>query len=129
MWIGNKDRHGYGRLHVPGKGMQRAHREAYIRTYGVELGDDEIDHLCRVPGCVNPAHLRAVPAGFNVAQGLVTRNANWIARTHCKRGHAYAGQARHGTHRCKECLRATWSRAGKKYYRKKMAEKTTRMRG
>lgn len=45
-----------------------------------------LDHLCRVRGCVNPAHLEIVDNTTNIlrGEGPTAQNAR---KTHCKRGH------------------------------------------
>lgn len=57
LWNAKKDRGGYGLFSIDGK-FHKAHRVALILC-GLELGDKKIvRHLCGVPSCVNPAHLR-----------------------------------------------------------------------
>lgn len=81
-------KHSRGYRYLPG-GVVLAHRAAYERATGETLGVDEVDHLCRNRACVNPAHLRRVPAGFNVRQGNAVRTAAQRAQTHCVNGHPY----------------------------------------
>jgi DNA (cytosine-5)-methyltransferase 1 len=45
----------------------------------------ELDHLCRVRNCVNPAHLEPVDKKTNLARG--TRRGRNSGKTHCKYGH------------------------------------------
>lgn len=48
---------------------QKAYRIAYLEFVG-EIPDGlELDHLCRVPRCCNPAHLEAVTHRVNVQRG------------------------------------------------------------
>ena len=60
-WMGAIDAQGYG--HVYAWGRQRgAHRVSFMLAHGIE-GDDlparmVVMHLCDVPSCVNPSHLR-----------------------------------------------------------------------
>lgn len=61
-WQRHRDRFGYGKV----KGGL-AHRRAYEREHGAIESGLHIDHICRNPGCVNPAHLRAVTAAENAA--------------------------------------------------------------
>jgi hypothetical protein len=62
-----------------------AHIVAY-REFGNKIPEgDELDHLCRIITCVNPAHLQAVPHAENVSRGLVGRDANPA----CPSGHAW----------------------------------------
>lgn len=70
----------------------------------------ELDHLCRVVSCCNPAHLEATSHKENVRRGdakfVSARRA--AERTHCVRNHEYNeentywyGQKRF----CRECKR------------------------
>lgn len=65
----------------------RAHRIAYEHFVGPIPAGLVLDHLCRVPGCVNPCHLEPVPHAENVTRGM---SAGAIAgRTNaCKYGHS-----------------------------------------
>jgi hypothetical protein len=69
LWAGGVARNGYGTwTRSNGDGTYaslRPHRVAYILTRGA-IGDGlQIDHLCRVKLCVNPAHLEPVTASVN----------------------------------------------------------------
>ena len=69
-----------------------AHRAAWVLT-GSEIPEGmEIDHACRNPACVRPGHLSVVEPEYNSEQGRKTRNARWLAATHCKRGHARSAE-------------------------------------
>lgn len=50
----------------------------------------QLDHLCRVRHCVNPAHLEAVTAWENRRRGI--HNNGHRDKTHCPAGHPYAGR-------------------------------------
>ncbi len=66
-----------------------AHRVSYERFVGPIPEGYEIDHLCRVPKCVNPDHLEAVTPRENKLRGtsVMARNAR---KTHCKHGHPFS---------------------------------------
>lgn len=64
-----------------------AHRMLYETLYGPLQEGLELDHLCRVRHCVNPAHLEPVSHSENVRRG--TGAAFFRNKTHCPRGHAY----------------------------------------
>lgn len=91
---------GYGRL-----GNEYAHRVAYRMLVGpIPLGL-QLDHLCRVRHCVNPAHLEPVTQRENVLRGetIVARNA---VKTHCPHGHPLSGhnlRLFNGHRSCKLC--------------------------
>lgn len=105
VWLGGHTEKGYGFLMVGGKKL-RAHRVAYELARGPVPGGLEIDHLCRVRNCINPAHLEPVTSVENKNRGLRSPLA-----THCPNGHEYsAGNLRNrpGKGReCAECHRAS----------------------
>lgn len=85
-----------------------AHRYAYQLERG-EIPDGlVIDHLCRVPLCVNPAHLEPVTRGENVLRGVGTSAVN-KGKTHCVNGHELVAENIRSNalgHRlCKSCDR------------------------
>lgn len=89
IWLGAKDSSGYGQISNNHKRVG-AHRIAWEIANSRKLYDDEvIDHLCRNPSCVNPAHLEAVSMKENTARGnhLLVIKEKSKNRTHCKRGH------------------------------------------
>lgn len=87
LWTGTK-RTGYGQMRFQGR-MQNAHRVAYLLFVGpIPEGRIHVDHLCRTPACVNPAHLEAVAERTNILRG-VGLAAQRARQTHCKRGHEF----------------------------------------
>jgi hypothetical protein len=69
LWIGARRNHyGYGVLRMNGQNYQ-AHRVAYERWRGQIPADMELDHLCRLPACVNPNHLEVVTHQDNMLRG------------------------------------------------------------
>lgn len=71
--------------------MWRPPRLAYVVRYGAIPEGLELDHLCRVRRCYNPAHLEAVTHQVNVDrsdhwnQGSINRS-----KTQCPQGHLYS---------------------------------------
>lgn len=108
-WMGGRGRHGHGRFRPsPEVAYEAAHRFAYIHLVA-EIPDGlVIDHLCRNPCCVNPAHLEPVTNVENVRRGLSPHAQNG-RKTHCKRGHAFTvdttGTTKLGHRYCLICAR------------------------
>lgn len=67
-WTGKKGSKGYGLVHVDSASgrQQQAHRAAYELVVGPIPDGLELDHLCRVRVCVNPAHLEPVTRAENM---------------------------------------------------------------
>lgn len=109
LWTGRLDALGYGTFTV-GDRRYRAHRFAFFDG-NVPLGNSgtiDIDHLCRVRHCVNPAHMEEVPHAENVRRGAggEVARARMLARTHCHKGHPYEGDNLvydQGKRRCRTC--------------------------
>ena len=61
---------GYGRFHLAmGLPLVVAHRFAYETLVGPVPAGLDLDHLCRVRRCVNPAHLEPVTRRENLMRG------------------------------------------------------------
>jgi len=91
-WAAPLTHKGYGELSVNGKQVL-VHRWSYEYHREPIPTNLQIDHLCRVRHCVNPAHLEVVTSQENTRRGLdaITR-ANRIKRkpkTHCIQGHPF----------------------------------------
>lgn len=109
LWIGAKTRDGYGQLRV-GPMARYAHRVAYELLVGPIPSGLVLDHLCRTPSCVNPAHLEPVPQRTNVLRG-VSPAAQQARQTECRlMGHpldeANTIRNRDGKRRCRTCYNA-----------------------
>lgn len=86
IWL-SAQREGYGRFGINGKVVQ-AHRHAYELIIGPIPAGLDLDHLCRVPICVNPAHMEPVTRQINLLRGIGIP-AILAARDRCKNGHVY----------------------------------------
>lgn len=118
LWLACQDGKGYGLFWV-GRYV-RAHRFAYELLVGPIPEGLQLDHLCRVRHCVNPAHLEPVTNRENVlrGEGLPAQAAR---KTHCPHGHPYdeantLGRS-DGSRVCRTCNRA-WCAA---YARRRLA--------
>lgn len=114
IWTGAKA-NGYGRFQLDGRrvvnGVRRthrplvsAHRAAYEHYVGPIPEGMHVDHLCRNPSCVTPAHLEPVTNQENTLRGLRGRMV-----TRCAQGHDYTAEntrIRHnGRRECRTCVR------------------------
>lgn len=107
IWTAGKVR-GYGKWMVSGRHW-RAHRYAWEALVGPIQAGLELDHLCRVIACVNPAHIEPVTHKENLRR---SRRANAIGLP-CAAGRHFlrteadvyvrpAGKAK-GTRHCRQC--------------------------
>lgn len=88
VWKLAVDLMGYGRWNTLKKiGLSTlAHRAIYQKLLGIKLLDSQVlDHICRNPPCVNPAHLQPVSHAENLARGAASRGG--IRLVNCMRGH------------------------------------------
>lgn len=116
-WQGGKSGWGYGRLYVRGR-MQVAHRASFEEFVGPIPVGREVDHLCRNPCCINPAHLEAVTHKENVLRGNGTAAQN-ARKTHCAQGHELteANIIREcGRRLCRQCTLARRRIANRRRY-------------
>lgn len=115
LWTGGTS-YGYGLFwNVP------AHRWAYENLVGPIPPGLHIDHLCRNPPCVNPAHLEPVTVRENTLRGVGTSAQN-ARKTYCIHGHPFSDENTYrppsGGRYCRTCLNA-----GYRAYRKRRAER------
>lgn len=80
-------RKGYGVIRVAKRNIL-AHRLAYELTIGPIPEGLQLDHLCRNPRCVNPAHLEPVTNWENGRRGI-SPPAQHARATHCLLGHPF----------------------------------------
>lgn len=131
-WVASKNR-GYGRIGIGGGKWRFAHRVAYELIEGPIPADLELDHLCRNPSCINPAHLEPVTGRINTlrSNGVSALNAR---KTHCPAGHEYTpdniyqrpdrpeGRARH----CLACRQDSTDRWNAKVKAERAARRAAR---
>lgn len=110
LWTGPVNRGGYGKLSINGR-ARTAHQAMYEMFIGPIPGGMQLDHLCRVRRCANPAHLEAVTSQVNTLRGDTIPAAH-AHKTHCAKGHAYTSENTYiyphdGSRACRIC-RAQW---------------------
>ena len=113
LWLGKKDKDGYGQMTVGGGPArdQRVHRVTYQLWVGPLVAGLEPDHLCRVRSCCNPDHLEAITIRENILRGEGTAAMN-ARKTHCQNGHQFTDDnvyVWHGMRRCLACRRRSAS--------------------
>ena len=106
LWMGAiSNRMGHGRFAPTRRTLVYAHRFSYeLHREPIPRGF-VLDHLCRVPQCVNPVHLESVTPGENarrIPEALKSRPAR---RDICPRGHPYR-RDESGHARCRICHRS-----------------------
>lgn len=90
-WTGYHHKSGYTGIRIRTGVSGYGHRVAWELTNGPIPDGMEIDHLCKNPGCVNPAHMEVVTRAVNNARSN-SASARAARRTHCPQGHEYAGE-------------------------------------
>lgn len=109
-WGGYVDPKGYGVFGINSRQLVKAHRFSYELHVGPIPEGMQLDHLCRVRHCVNPAHLEPVTNRENVIRG----NAARPQRQACQRGHPFDEQNTYidhkGRRQCRACRRAAVQR-------------------
>ena len=103
IWTGYRMSSGYGWFNPGGGKSVLAHRYSYLLLRGEIPVGLHLDHLCRTPPCVNPAHLEPVSPAENVRRGIRATSP------HCRYGHAYTAvntlRRARGGRECRICCR------------------------
>jgi len=108
-WTAGIGTEGYGRWWHGSRRVRLAHRASYELLVGPIDAGLQLDHLCRVRECVNPAHLEPVSPRINLLRSEAPAAVN-ARKEACLRGHpfteanTYSRQAL-GTRACRECQR------------------------
>jgi hypothetical protein len=104
-WAGYVKESGYAQVTVSGVRWY-VHRLAVALDGRPATAEQEVDHLCKVRHCCNPAHLEVVTRLENLrrSNGIAQQNAR---TTHCSAGHPLSpGNLRKAPGRdCKTCHR------------------------
>lgn len=99
IWMGSLNLQGYGQYTNRRRlySSKLAHRISYEDRFGPIKDGLVLDHLCRIPCCINPDHQEPVTTAINLSRGFgaAYQHRN---KTHCKYGHsmddAYLSKAR-----------------------------------
>lgn len=123
LWTGYVMPNGYAKLTTPNGRSNLAHRLMHEELVGPIPGGLDLDHLCRVRACVNPAHLEPVTRRENLARAphLIAirvrgplprpsrdRGLHNRDKTACPAGHPYDDENTRwyrGSRRCRACDR------------------------
>jgi hypothetical protein len=108
VWTGSLNSDGYGNFWTEAqRSCVNAHGWAWQQAVGPVRDGLELDHLCRHPGCVRPAHLEPVSHQENVRRGAAGDARR--AQTHCIHGHPFDEANTYvtasGKRRCRMCER------------------------
>ena len=79
---------GYATFTIGGQ-KRSAHRAVYELLVGPIPEGLQLDHLCGVKRCVNPAHLEPVTPRENTMRAVNAPAAINAAKTHCDHGHEF----------------------------------------
>jgi hypothetical protein len=108
LWIGNLAPDGYGKVTWRGWSY-KAHRFACIALGGNIAGTEELDHLCRVRQCCNPACVEPVSHFENMQRAPRSSFPAQQVKRFCKHGHELTPDNLYirpsGARRCRLCKR------------------------
>ncbi len=89
IWTRHLNNKGYPVLRRGHLGVTLAHRHFYELAHGPIPEGMTLDHLCREPRCVNPAHMEPVTLIENIRRAWAHRTETREARTTCLHGHPW----------------------------------------
>ena len=105
LWTASQSGNGYGQFYYSGR-IGKAHRFAYEALAEPIPAGLDLDHLCRIRHCVNPAHLEPVTRRENILRGETLPSAN-ARKVACSKGHPYDEKntrvTKRGYRRCRIC--------------------------
>lgn len=116
---------GYARRWIDGKRVY-VHRAMYELTHGAVSDELDLDHVCRVRRCINPAHMEKVTPTENNRRGDSPSGQNG-RKSECRNGHPFTEENtyRRGDRVAREC-RACRTEAVRKYYNSRRKSPRTR---
>jgi len=108
-WAGHKTPTGHGHATVEGS-LYYVHRVLWVAQYGLDPGQNDLDHLCRNPPCTRPDHLESVLPVENLRRGNA-KSAVALRTGHCVNGHDLSDGKNvylwRGARLCRPCRRRT----------------------
>lgn len=105
LWTASCGKDGYGRFMFRGA-VLNAHRVAKILELGSVPAGMDVDHFrCKERRCVNLTHLRVVTETVSALENNESPHAKNARKTHCIRGHKFAGVNKNGHRVCNLCRR------------------------
>jgi hypothetical protein len=110
-WAGPKNWGGYGQ--ILNVGPSRSHWTAHGAAYRLFVGEIpmgmELDHVCRMRHCANPAHLEVVTHRENLRRAPTQVTTVNATKTHCVDGHEFTEENTYttpdGRRQCRSCHR------------------------
>ena len=120
LWTGALAPNGYGIVQKGRRaGTTVVHKAMWQLDNGPVPDGLELDHLCRVRRCCNPAHLEPVTRQTNVDRGL--QAAGKQRRTECINGHPFTSNNTITTSRQLRSCRTCQNRRNREYRARKKA--------
>lgn len=124
LWTGAISTSGYPTFNPESGAKVYAHRWLYEETVGRIEPGLQLDHLCFVPTCVNPAHLEVVTPEENKRRRRIN------SATHCRAGHPWTPENTYvrpdkGTRMCQSCQRLKYERSTRKQQSSTPTRRTT----
>lgn len=106
LWSGRINGGGYPQFMTPS--TDYAHRWSYAHFVAPIPSGYQVDHLCRVRHCVNPAHLEAVTQRENIIRSEASHVGNGLCRNrlHDVTDPANVHYFKNGDRTCLPCKRA-----------------------
>lgn len=102
LWTAACYENGYGAFKFDGR-TRLVHRISYMALIGVISPGLQVDHLCRVRCCVNPAHMEPVTSRVNLLRGVGFSAVN-SQKTVAACGHPFnSSRYEKGRIRCRIC--------------------------
>lgn len=117
LWTASCQSSGYGQFNAGDNNIVLAHRFAYELEHGPVPDGHQVDHLCRVILCCNPAHLETVTQAVNLDRQWDAFHATGLCRNGHPRDELPPIVKKDGRIECRVCTR---QRDRERYARRKV---------